>query len=41
MSTIALTTGGDRDIGRNTALSLAADGVELILTYRSNAEEAA
>jgi NAD(P)-dependent dehydrogenase (short-subunit alcohol dehydrogenase family) len=38
---IALITGGNRGIGRSTALALARDGVDVILTYRSNADEAA
>jgi NAD(P)-dependent dehydrogenase (short-subunit alcohol dehydrogenase family) len=37
---IALITGGNRGIGRSTALALAGDGVDVILTYRSNADEA-
>src|SRR4051794_39895455 len=39
-SRIALITGGNRGIGRSTALQLARDGVDVILTYRSNAAEA-
>ncbi|MDO8212261.1 SDR family NAD(P)-dependent oxidoreductase [Conexibacter sp. CPCC 206217] len=38
---IALITGGNRGIGRSAALALARDGVDVILTYRSNADEAA
>ena len=38
MTRIALITGGNRGIGRSTALALDAD---VILTYRSNADEAA
>jgi NAD(P)-dependent dehydrogenase (short-subunit alcohol dehydrogenase family) len=38
---IALVTGASRGLGRNTALKLAARGVDVILTYRSRAEEAA
>ncbi|GAA3391330.1 SDR family NAD(P)-dependent oxidoreductase [Cryptosporangium minutisporangium] len=40
MPKIALITGANRGLGRNTALQLAEDGVDLILTYRSNAAEA-
>ena len=40
-SRIALITGGNRGIGRSTALHLARDGVDVILTYRTNADEAA
>lgn len=38
---IALVTGGSRGLGRNTALHLAARGVDVLLTYHSKAEEAA
>jgi NAD(P)-dependent dehydrogenase (short-subunit alcohol dehydrogenase family) len=38
---IALITGGNRGIGRSAALALARDGADVILTYRSNAGEAA
>ena len=42
MSTsIALITGGSRGLGRSTALKLAEQGVGVVLTYRSNASEAA
>ncbi|MFI5959969.1 SDR family NAD(P)-dependent oxidoreductase [Cryptosporangium sp. NPDC051539] len=41
MSKIALITGANRGLGRNSALALAEDGVDLILTYRSNEAEAA
>jgi NAD(P)-dependent dehydrogenase (short-subunit alcohol dehydrogenase family) len=37
---IALITGGNRGIGRSTALALAAKGVDSIITYRSHPEEA-
>lgn len=40
MSKIAIITGANRGLGRDTALRLAEDGVDLILTYRSNADEA-
>lgn len=38
---IALITGASRDLGKHGALALAAKGVDLIITYRSQAEEAA
>jgi len=38
---IALVTGGSRGLGRNTALKLARQGTDVILTYRSNHAEAA
>ena len=38
---IAIITGGSRGLGKNTALKLAAKGVDLILTYRSREAEAA
>ncbi|MEV4312244.1 SDR family oxidoreductase [Actinocrispum sp. NPDC049592] len=38
---IALITGGNRGLGRSTALKLAEAGTDVILTYRSNKDEAA
>ncbi len=40
MTRIALVTGGNRGIGRAAADALADDGTDVILTYRSNPEEA-
>jgi NAD(P)-dependent dehydrogenase (short-subunit alcohol dehydrogenase family) len=37
---IALVTGASRGLGKNTALALAARGVDVVLTYRENAAEA-
>ena len=37
---IALITGASRGLGRHTALALAARGMDAILTYRDNAEQA-
>jgi NAD(P)-dependent dehydrogenase (short-subunit alcohol dehydrogenase family) len=37
---IALVTGGSRGLGRNAALSLAARGIDVVLTYRSRRDEA-
>lgn len=37
---IALITGGSRGLGKNTAMKLAERGVDILLTYRSGAEEA-
>ncbi len=38
---IAIVTGGSRGLGRNTALSLARKGVDVILTYRERLDDAA
>src|SRR5690606_4015859 len=38
---IALVTGGSRGLGRDMALKLAAQGTDVIVTYRSGREEAA
>lgn len=40
MTSIALVTGASRGLGRNTALSIARNGGDVILTYRSGADEA-
>ncbi len=37
---IAIVTGGNRGIGRNTAVNLARRGVDVLFTYRANQEEA-
>jgi NAD(P)-dependent dehydrogenase (short-subunit alcohol dehydrogenase family) len=37
---IALVTGGSRGLGRNMAMGLAKKGIDVILTYNSNKEEA-
>ena len=37
---VALITGANRGLGRNGALKLAARGTDIILTYRSHADEA-
>jgi NAD(P)-dependent dehydrogenase (short-subunit alcohol dehydrogenase family) len=38
---IAVVTGGNRGLGRSEVLALAASGVDVLLTYRSNPDEAA
>lgn len=40
MSKITLVTGGSRGLGRNTAISIARSGGDVILTYHSNADAA-
>ncbi|RZA22028.1 MAG: SDR family oxidoreductase [Proteobacteria bacterium] len=40
MTTISIVTGGSRGLGRNTALSIARGGGDVILTYRSGQENA-
>jgi len=37
---LAVVTGGNRGLGKATALALAADGVDVVITYRSNEAEA-
>ncbi|KMQ68993.1 short-chain dehydrogenase [Chryseobacterium sp. FH2] len=37
---IALVTGGSRGLGRNSAIKIAQKGIDVIITYRSNKEEA-
>ncbi len=41
MSKIALVTGANRGLGRNTALSIARHGGDVIIAYRGNAAQAA
>ena len=41
MTKIAIVTGASRGLSRNTALSLARRGVDVIITYHSNRAEAA
>lgn len=41
MSKIAIVTGSSRGLGRNTALSIARKGNDVIVTYHSKADEAA
>ena len=38
MTTISVVTGASRGLGRNTALSIARHGGDVILTYRSGAD---
>src|SRR5687767_3125178 len=40
-SKIALITGGSRGLGKSAALQLAAQGVDIIITYHSREQEAA
>jgi NAD(P)-dependent dehydrogenase (short-subunit alcohol dehydrogenase family) len=40
MSKIALVTGSSRGLGKSTALNLAKKGIDIIVTYHRNAEEA-
>ena len=40
MTKIALVTGASRGLGRNTALSIARHGGDVIITYRSGEAEA-
>ncbi len=40
MTTIALVTGASRGLGRNTALSIARQGGDVVLTYQSRGENA-
>jgi NAD(P)-dependent dehydrogenase (short-subunit alcohol dehydrogenase family) len=40
MTTLSLVTGGSRGLGRNTAISIARHGGDVILTYRSGADDA-
>ncbi len=40
MSQITLITGASRGLGRNTALSIARHGGDVIVTYQSRAEDA-
>ncbi|HEX4211724.1 MAG TPA: SDR family oxidoreductase [Candidatus Dormibacteraeota bacterium] len=40
MTRIALITGGNRGLGRASAQALADDGTDIVVTYRSNPEEA-
>lgn len=40
MSTVSIITGGSRGLGRNTAISIARQGGDVILTYRSGVADA-
>jgi NAD(P)-dependent dehydrogenase (short-subunit alcohol dehydrogenase family) len=40
MTTLSLVTGGSRGLGRNTAISIARRGGDVILTYRHGADDA-
>ncbi|MBB1251402.1 MULTISPECIES: SDR family NAD(P)-dependent oxidoreductase [unclassified Rhizobium] len=40
MNTVSIVTGGSRGLGRNTAVSIARHGGDVILTYRSGAADA-
>lgn len=40
MTTISIVTGGSRGLGRNTAISIAGHGGDVILTYRNGAKNA-
>jgi NAD(P)-dependent dehydrogenase (short-subunit alcohol dehydrogenase family) len=41
IASVAIVTGGSRGLGRNTALALAAQGTDVLLTYQRSAAEAA
>ncbi|MCJ8517950.1 NAD(P)-dependent dehydrogenase (short-subunit alcohol dehydrogenase family) [Pseudorhizobium tarimense] len=40
MTTVSIVTGGSRGLGRNTAISIAGHGGDVIVTYRSGTKEA-
>jgi len=40
MNTVSIVTGGSRGLGRNTAISIARRGGDVILTYRNGVEQA-
>ena len=40
MNTISLVTGGSRGLGRNTAVSIARRGGDVVLTYRDGRDNA-